>query len=328
MSVSIVAGGAGFIGSNLVKRLVSENRLIVVLDNLSRGKIEYLQLLGLDYSGQVRFINTDLSSIHETQRAFEYALSIGKVDELWHLAANSDISAGIVDANLDFRDTFQTTLTLLEAMKKHQVKNIHFASSSAIYGDLGTTTLHESIGPLLPISNYGAMKLASEATISAACESFLERANIFRFPNVVGCPATHGVILDFVKKIIISPQKLEVLGNGSQQKSYLHVVDLVDAMLFIRKNQNAKGPFPINIGPVDSGVSVKFIAETVCQMLSPHAEICYGVENRGWVGDVPRFIYSVERLLKFGWKPKLGSADAIKLAIREVWDQENLRSVR
>ena len=128
-------------------------------------------------------------------------------------------------------------------MKIKGVKSIHFASSSAIYGDFGETKIHEAIGPLLPISNYGAMKLASEAQIAAAAESLLEQVNIFRFPNVVGIPATHGVIFDFVNKLINDPNQLHVLGNGTQQKAYLHAADLIDAMLLIANNPLRKFKF-------------------------------------------------------------------------------------
>jgi UDP-glucose 4-epimerase len=324
MNVSIVAGGGGFIGANLVNRLLSEDRNIVVLDNFSRGRIEYLQRFGLAVGNRLQFLDVDLSMIGEAQRGFAFAFNSGKVDEVWHLAANSDIPAGVSDARIDLRDTFMTTFSLLEAMKKYRIAVMHFASSSAIYGDLGATPLYESIGPLLPISNYGAMKLASEAIICAACESFLDLANIFRFPNVVGCPATHGVILDFVNKILSSPNKLEVLGNGTQQKVYLHVSDLVDAMIFIRNLKGINGPYPVNIGPVDSGVSVRFIAESVCKILNPNAEIHFGVADRGWVGDVPRVNYSIERLLSAGWKPKLGSSEAVHLAIQEIWEQQKI----
>ena len=137
------------------------------------------------------------------------------------MAANSDIPAGVLNPDIDLRDTFLTTFEILKAMKKFNIKVLNFASSSAIYGDFGNEIIHESIGPLFPISNYGAMKLASEAQISAACEGFLNRANIFRFPNVVGAPATHGVILDFINKLRLNKNELQVLGNGTQQKAYL-----------------------------------------------------------------------------------------------------------
>ena len=177
--------------------------------------------------------------------------------------------------------------------------------------------IEEDSGPLRPISNYGAMKLAAEAQISAARETFLGRADIFRFPNVVGTPATHGVIYDFIAKLRRTPDRLDVLGDGSQQKPYMHVDDLIDAMLFIVMRADER--FNVfNIAPDDDGVTVRFIAETVCDIVAPRAEIRFGTGDRGWVGDVPKFRYSTARLERLGWRPKLSSADAVRRAAREI----------
>lgn len=322
MNVSIVAGGAGFVGCNLLPLLAKEDRHLVVLDNLCRGREEYLDVARSAAPGRVHFIHVDLSDRVAALEAFEAAFKLGSVDEVWHLAANSDIPAGVMDANVDLCDTFMTTFSLLEAMKAHKVPALHFASSSAIYGDLGGMPLHEAIGPLLPISNYGAMKLASEALISAAAESYLGRANLFRFPNVVGTPATHGVILDFINKLKVDASRLDVLGDGTQQKAYLHVSDLVDAMMHIRGAAHLPKIFPVNIGPVDEGVTVRFIAESVTERVSPQAGIHFGVGNKGWVGDVPKFQYSVERLREAGWSPSRNSADAVSHAIDQIAAQE------
>lgn len=322
MFVSIVAGGAGFIGSNLLPLLANEDRHLLVLDNLCRGSEIYLDAARKVAGGRLHFLNVDLSNVESTFRALEFAQSLGLPDEVWHLAANSDIPAGVLDAKVDLRDTFMTTFSLLEAMKALGIGMMHFASSSAIYGDHGAVSLHESIGPLLPISNYGAMKLASEGLISAAAESYLNHVNLFRFPNIVGAPATHGVILDFINKLKKNPNRLDVLGDGTQQKAYLHVSDLVAAMMHVRNISNLPKVFPINIGPVDDGVTVKFIAESVRQRVSPHANIFYGTGNKGWVGDVPQFRYLVDRLSKTGWHPSRNSADAVNLAIDEIAYQE------
>jgi UDP-glucose 4-epimerase len=320
MKISIVAGGAGFVGCNLLPLLAKEDRHLVVLDNLSRGRLEYLGPTRDLAPRRIHFKNIDLSDCSATLRAIQSYLHLGVIDEVWHLAANSDIPAGIMDASVDMRDTFMTTFSLLQAVKLYKIPTFHFASSSAIYGDLGGLPLHESIGPLLPISNYGAMKLASEALISAAAESYLTRANLFRFPNVVGAPATHGVILDFVNKLKSDPNRLDVLGNGTQQKTYLHVSDLVEAMIFIRSAMSIPKIFPVNIGPVDDGVTVRFIAQSVIERISPKASIYFGVGNKGWIGDVPKFQYSVERLIELGWSPKRNSAEAVRYAIDQIAD--------
>jgi UDP-glucose 4-epimerase len=314
--VSIVAGGAGFIATTLIGKLLEEGRQVVAIDNLSRGKKAYLAPW-LE-SGKVHFHQADLADRAQCAAAFDFSASLGAVTEVWHLAANSDIPAGVADADVDLKDTFLTTAEILRAMKQHRIGNIFFASSSAIYGDLGDTELHEDIGPLLPISNYGAMKLASEALISAAAESHLRRACLFRFPNVVGVPATHGVILDFINKLIATPQELQVLGNGTQQKAYLHVSDLISAMLTVRSNRAGGRVEAVNIGPVDEGVSVRWIAEQVVARVQPGARISLGQGNKGWVGDVPKFNYSTAKLQGYGWKPELGSAQAIQRAIHEI----------
>jgi UDP-glucose 4-epimerase len=324
MNISIIAGGAGFVGCNLLPLLANENRQLVILDNLCRGREEYLDPVRRIADERVHFLQVDLSDTVATNQAFDFANKIGRIDEVWHLAANSDIPAGVMDAKVDLRDTFMTTFSLLEAMKTFKVDTMHFASSSAIYGDLGGIPLHEDIGPLLPISNYGAMKLASEALISAAAESYLRRVNLFRFPNVVGAPATHGVILDFIHKLKNNMSYLEVLGDGSQQKAYLHVSDLVAGMMHIRNTCDLPKVFPINIGPVDEGVTVRFIAESVRKRVSRSAEIRYGIGNKGWVGDVPKFQYSVERLGRLGWSPSRNSEEAVCFAIDQIAMQEGI----
>lgn len=318
MSV-VIAGGAGFIGSKLAQYFVAQGHEVLVLDNLCRGSEAYLE--AVEPRERLHFIRLDVSDesgTHEVMAQFHASFPVTSV---WHMAANSDIPAGITDAHVDLRDTFMTTFSLLQAMKKLGIPSLAFASSSAIYGDFGPDVrLHEEIGPLLPISNYGAMKLASEALISAAVESWLRRAWVFRFPNVVGVPATHGVILDFVRKLR-SSETLQVLGNGTQQKAYLHVGDLTDAMLFIAAHAHA--PLNIyNIGPGDAGCTVRDIAESVVAAVRPGAPIVYGKEGRGWVGDVPRFSYSVDKLAALGWKTPHTSHQAMQKAVAEIAEQE------
>ena len=237
-------------------------------------------------------------------------------DTVWHLAANSDISAGVADADIDLRDTFMTTFNVVKLVRELKVTKLAFASTSAVYGDR-PTLLTEDSGPMLPISNYGAMKLASEAIIRAAVESGLPRAWVFRFPNVIGSRATHGALYDFIKKLRRDPTQLPVLGDGTQQKPYLHVSELVDAMIFIWTKTAEKFNY-YNIGPIGDGTLVKFIAETAVRLNSPNAKINYGIGNRGWVGDVPKFDYSVEKLRQLGWSPKLNSDQAVVRTLEEL----------
>lgn len=317
--LSMIAGGAGFVGANLCASLLNEGRTVVVIDNLSRGSQRYLDDLSKD---QIHFIEADLADRFQAENAFFQANKLGEVDEVWHLAANSDIPAGVADSDVDLKDTFLTSVEILRCMKSYGIDSLYFASSSAVYGDLGGQPLHEDIGPLLPISNYGAMKLASEALISAAAESYLKRACLFRFPNVVGIPATHGVILDFIRKLKMDDRCLQVLGDGTQRKAYLHVSDLVAAMLIVRSRSDTPKTLPINVGPVDEGVFVSWIAEQVIKRVAPCAHINFGTGNRGWVGDVPKFHYSTDRIKALGWMPILGSDDAVLRAIDEIARQE------
>jgi len=307
----LVVGGAGFIGSTLVKRLCLQKKRVIVVDKLSLGSEDYLK--GAD----IKFYKEDINNLEKIL----HILSSESINEVWHLAANSDIPSGVLDMQVDLKDTFMTTISVLTLMKKINCKKLYFASSSAIYG-FKKERLHEDIGPLLPISNYGAMKLSSEAVISAAAESFLEKICVYRFPNVVGVPATHGVILDFIRKLKNTPDSLDVLGNGTQQKTYIHVSELIDAMLFINSN-TGKGLNVFNIGPRDNGVNVSQIAKEVVDVVSPNAQIYYGESDRGWIGDVPTFLYSVDKLLSLGWEPKMSSLQAIKKSVKEIFKQEN-----
>lgn len=312
----IVAGGAGFIGSHLVRHFLAQGRYVLVLDNLCRGKTSFIS----DLPGNERlfFMQTDVSNREQTAAYIDEFHKVYPVTTVWHMAANSDIPAGVADSEVDLRDTFMTTHSLLCAMKLSGIKELAFASSSAIYGDHGPDViLDENTGPFFPISNYGAMKLASEAAISAAAESFLEKAWLFRFPNVVGPPATHGVLIDFIQRLQENPACLQVLGNGQQQKIYLHVSELVKAMLYIVGNSNERRNC-FNIGPDDAGISVREIAEATVARVAPGARIEYGQGNRGWVGDVPRFRYSVQRLQSLGFITGMSSHEAVCRSIDEI----------
>jgi UDP-glucose 4-epimerase len=316
----LVTGAAGFVAATLIDRLLARGDRVLGLDNFSRGS---RALLGdKPRHPGFTFEEADLSSL-ESFRSALGAYQGEPIREVWHLAANSDIPAGVADMNVDLRDTFMTTFNTLSIMEERGIKRLYFSSSSAIYGDHGERSLAEDSGPLLPLSNYGAMKLASEAIISAAAEKFLETAALFRFPNVVGAPATHGVILDFVRRLKTDRRVLQVLGNGSQKKAYLHISDLVEAMLFVQSRQIPRVDI-VNIGPTDSGVTVRQIAEETVQVAAPGAELAFGTGDRGWVGDVPRFRYSTDKLQKLGWQPKLDSLGAIRRAIHEICKQECL----
>jgi UDP-glucose 4-epimerase len=291
----------------------------LVLDNLSRGKEEYL--FSQSDQNYLFFQKIDVANAPLVASVVKEFHQKYPVDIVWHMAANSDIQAGIKQPSVDLNDTFMTTFSILEAIRPLGIKKFTFASSDAIYGDHGPKLkLTEKTGPLLPISCYGAMKLASEALLSASAESFLDHVWIFRFPNVVGTPATHGVIFDFINKLRRTPDRLEVLGDGTQKKLYIHIDELLEAMDFIVSNSNEKMNI-FNIGPDDSGCAVTQIAQAAVEIVSPSATIVYGTEPRGWVGDIPKFLYSVDKLSSLGWGSKSSSIEAVRKAIVEISGQ-------
>jgi len=310
---SLVTGAAGFIGSHLVDRLLALGHRVVGLDNLTLGRRANLaQALR---NRQFSFAELDVNDAEASLAFLREDAARGPIKTVWHMAANSDIQAGGRDPDVDLRLTFLTTYNVLKMMHSLHIPQLVFASSSAIYGD-HDGLLKEDTGPLLPVSSYGAMKLASEGSITAALERFLERAWICRFPNVTGSRATHGVIFDLLKKLRANPAELEVLGDGTQEKPYLHVSELVDAMLFLFERSRERLNY-YNIAPEIGATTVRFIAEAVVRAAAPGAIIRYAGGSRGWVGDVPKFRYSTGKLKSLGWSPKLSSNQAVELAIRE-----------
>jgi UDP-glucose 4-epimerase len=310
----LVTGAAGFIGSHLVDTLLARGATVLGLDNLKLGR--RVNLAKALENPRFKFAEQDINDVAGVMKVVTREAQSAPFDSAWHMAANSDIRAGVADSDVDMRDTFLTTHNLLKILRELKIPDLAFASTSAIYGVL-PGLMREDAGPLFPISNYGAMKLASEAAISAALEAFLQHAWIFRFPNVVGSRATHGAIYDFVHKLKKNPAELEVLGDGSQEKPYFHVSDLVEAMLFIVEHARERLNF-FNIGTADSVTTVRYLAEAVVKRQSPCAKIRYTGGNRGWVGDVPKFNYSIEKLKKLGWQPRLTSNQAVDRAVDEV----------
>lgn len=308
-----ITGVAGFIGSHLTDRLLSLGYRVVGVDNLLLGRRDNLAQ-ALKHP-EFRFEALDVNDSEACLSFLRAEAAHAPIETVWHLAANSDIQAGGNDPDVDLRLTFMTTYNVLKLMRALQIPQIVFASTSAIYGE-HHGLLREDTGPLFPISNYGAMKLASEGSITAALERFLKQAWIFRFPNVVGGRATHGAIYDFIKKLRRNPAELEVLGDGTQEKPYLHVGELIDAMTFLFQQYQDRLNY-FNVAPGASATTVRFIAESVVKAVSPGANIRYTGGSKGWVGDVSRFSYSIEKIQAAGWSPRLTSNEAVQLAIRE-----------
>lgn len=305
----LITGGAGFIGSHLCDALIANKNIITVVDNLILGKRENIaHLIG---HTNFTFIEEDLLHIDSLRKIFLN----GNFDMVYHLAANSDIQKGGKNPLVDYELTFKTTFNTLLCMKEYEVKKFFFASTSAIYGET-YDRLHESYGPLNPVSNYGAGKLASEAFISAFSSNCQIQTWIARFPNVVGERFTHGVIYDFIHKLKKNPSELEVLGNGKQIKPYMYVKDLVEGILFVCEHSQER--FNVfNLG-VDSRTTVKEIAEMVVEELELSAKISYTGGDRGWIGDVPEFKYDLSKINSLGWQAPHTSNESVRLAIRKA----------
>ncbi|MFZ2535083.1 NAD-dependent epimerase/dehydratase family protein, partial [Methanothrix sp.] len=252
----LVTGGAGFIGSHLVERLLLDNE-VTVLDNFSSGRIEFLE----PYRDNPDFhlLTGDLMNPEMLDNAVS-----GK-DFIFHLAANPDVKLGAEDTHVHLEQNVLATYNLLEAMRKNDVRQMAFTSTSTVYGEAAEVPTPEDYGPLLPISLYGASKLSCEALISSYCHTFQMQSWIYRFANIVGERGTHGVLVDFIRKLRENPGKLEILGSGKQRKSYLEVKDCVCAM--IHAVEHSSGEVNVfNIGSEDS-VDVTEIADIVVRQM-------------------------------------------------------------
>lgn len=307
----LVAGGAGFIGSHLCDALLSKNNTVIVADKLIMGSknIEHLS-----QNTNFKFYEMELANQDNVDKLFKD----NKIDIVYHMAANSDIQKSANDTSIDFNDTLLTTRVLLESMRKNNVKNIFFASTSAVYGEMPDIVLNEETGGLKPVSYYGGAKLASEALISSYVSMCDMNAVIFRFPNVIGPRLTHGVVYDFVKKLRNNPKELLILGNGTQCKPYIYVTDLVNAIVKLTE-QFEPGVDVFNISVLSEGTSVTHIAEIVVDVLGlSDVEFKYTGGDRGWKGDVPRFKYDISKVLATGWKPEYTSDEAVRKAAQSL----------
>lgn len=303
----LVTGGAGFIGSHLVDRLLETSR-VIVLDNFSSGKREHVAHV----LGHPRFalVEADLFDA----RALEEVMA-GK-DFVFHLAANPDVKLGAEDTKIHLQQNILATYSLLEAMRKTGVGKIAFTSTSTVYGEASLVPTPENYGPLKPISLYGASKLACEALISSYCHTFDMQSWIFRFANIVGERGTHGVLVDFINKLKKNPVELEILGSGEQRKSYLEVKDCVGAMVYAVEHSSDQTNI-FNIGSNDA-VDVTEIANVVVESMGL-AGVKYrytgGFGGRGWRGDVKIMQLSIDALSSLGWIPVHNSRESIKAAV-------------
>ena len=300
---ALVTGGAGFIGSHLVDELVDAGYSVKIIDNLSSGSLALVnhQIA----AGNAEFIEGDITSIDDVLQATK------EVDVVFHMAANPDIRLGTQVTDTDLKQGTIATYNILEAMRINNVNKIVFASSSVVYGEGAPMPTPESFGPCLPISLYGASKVGSEGLITSWVGTFDFQAWIFRFANIIGNRGTHGVIFDFIHKLKRDNSRLEVLGNGLQEKSYMEVKDCVRGMMHIFNTSTS----PINLYNLGSHdtCSVRRIAEIVVEETGCRdATIEYTGGDRGWAGDIPRAMLSIEKMLSTGYDVKYNSEAAVR----------------
>jgi len=303
-----VTGGAGFIGSHLVDKLIQKGE-VTVYDNLSSGKKEFIQhhlgKAGFD------FVLADLLDFEKLKKAMPGH------DVVFHLAANPDARLGTEDTSLDLNQETVATYNVLEGMRVNDIKKIVFSSSGTIYGETPVFPLPENYGPVLPISLYGAGKLACEGLISSFCHTFDMQSWIYRFANIVGPRATHGVIYDFIHKLKANSKELEVLGDGKQRKPYLYVEECVEGMLFGFSNADQRVNL-FNLG-CESSTEVNSIAEMVCEEMGlDGVKFKYTGGDRGWRGDVPQVRFDIKKMKKLGWEPELTSDEAVLKGIKKI----------
>ena len=310
----LVTGGAGFIGSHLVDALMSQGKEVYVFDNLSTGSLENVK--HWLNSSNFRFIKGDLLRPSDLENLKNEDFSI-----IFHLAANPEVRLSSIDPDVHFQQNIVATYNLLELIRRAESSPVlAFTSTSTVYGDALKMPTPENYAPLEPISIYGASKLACEALISAYAHTYGFKAVIFRLANIVGPRSQHGVVYDFIQKLRRNPRELEVLGDGTQVKSYLHVSDCVEAML-LGVERSSRQVEIFNVGSEDQ-VDVRTIAKMVIEEMGlkdVRLNFTGGVDGgRGWRGDVKNMLLDIKKLKSLGWRPKYGSKEAVRSAIRDL----------
>jgi UDP-glucose 4-epimerase len=307
-----VTGGAGFIGSHLTEALVRKGFSVSVLDNLSNGSKHNLS--SVQHSHNLDFFAGDCRSPSDVEKALR------NVDVVFHLAANPELRLNLADPKKCYEQNIEATYILLETIRKSNVTSIVFTSSSTVYGDATTIPTPENYGPLKPISVYGASKLACEALISSYCHSFKKKGTIIRLANIVGPRSTHGAIYDFIQKLKKNPKELEILGDGTQTKSYLYIDDCINAIL--KAYESTQEPVEIyNVGSEDQTNATQIAHTVIDEMKLENVKLKFtgGVDGgRGWIGDVKNMLLDINKLKSLGWKPKLNSQQAVRETARHL----------
>jgi UDP-glucose 4-epimerase len=303
-----ITGGAGFIGSCIVDRVIGKDD-VTVYDNLSSGRKEFVS----HHFGKknFKFVKADLLDLDSVVREMR-----GN-DTVWHIAANPDIRKGTESTRYDLEQNTLATYNALEAARRNDIDSFVFSSTSTIYGPAKVIPTPEDYGPCMPISLYGASKLACEGLISAYSSLYGIRAWIFRFANIIGKRSTHGILPDLVDKLNRDRSRLEVLGDGKQRKSYLLVEETVDGMFFAFEKATDQLSY-FNLGSSDQ-ITVRRIAEILIEETGLRStKIVYTGGEAGWKGDIPRFLLSPEKMAKLGWKAKHSSEEAIRIAAKII----------
>jgi len=303
--MAFVTGGAGFIGSHLVDRLMAEGNRVTVYDNLSSGRKEFIAH-HLE-NPLFKFIQGDLLEEGLLRE------SMNGHDIVFHLAANPEAREGNFRTRLDLEQNTMATYNFLESMRVNGVKRLVFTSSGTVYAEAPGIPLQEEYGPMLPISLYGASKLACEGLISAFCHLFEMQAWILRLGNIIGSRSTHGVIFDLLGKLRRNPKTLQVLGDGRQTKPYVYIDDCIDGMLFCFRNSH-DGVNLFNIS-TSTETSVREIVSMLLQKTGATAVVEYTGGERGWPGDVPRVKLNPKKAEALGWTARYTSDEAVARAI-------------
>lgn len=284
----LVTGGAGFIGSNLVEELAKNNE-VIVYDNFSEGRKEFLEGI------KCKIVKADILDLKKLTQ------EMNGVDECYHLAADPNVKDSYGKPIKNFEQDCAGTVNVLEACRQNNVKNFIFTSSSVVYGIAKMPTPEEA--PIKPISNYGAAKAASENYIMSYSHLYGIKSTILRYANIIGPKSTHGICYDFYNKLKKNPNELEILGDGTQKKSYLHVKDCISASIFAK--EHTTGEFDIfNVGSEEQ-ISVKEITDEIIKFMGlNNVKYNYTGGKIGWPGDIPQMLLSINKLKKLGWKPK------------------------
>jgi UDP-glucose 4-epimerase len=315
----LVTGGAGFIGSSLCKKLASSGCYVVIFDDFSSGKYENVEDILKEYADKTCLLRGDCKKPSGVKKA------VSDIDVVFHFAANPEVRLELNDPKNCFEQNVYATHVLLEALRQtHDVEKVVFASTSTVYGDADVFPTNESYGPLKPISIYGASKLAAEALISSYAYLYNFTAVIFRLANIIGSKSQHGVVPDFINKLRKNEKELEILGDGTQCKSYLYINDCVNAILTGCEESSSRIEI-FNVGSED-GVAVTRIAETVVEEMglkNVKFNFTGGVDGgRGWKGDVKKMLLDVSKLKLLGWKPKCKSEEAVRKATKRILEIE------